>query len=106
MLEELSNEIAGSVKAEGYKIDPITILTIISIIITVWRNCRPTQARINKPSFIDRWRLRRVVKAEFSKSTTPNKKYAQEVYEAVLNRAQTLTDKEYHDLGNSIQNLK
>lgn len=105
MLEDFATEVAGSVKNDGFKLDPITILTIISIIVSIWRACRPSKARINKPSFIDRWRLRRVVRDKFKGANTPNKKYAQEVYEALLNKGANLTEIEIVDLIKSIEKL-
>lgn len=105
MLEDFATEVAGSVKNSDFKIDPITILAIISVIVTIWRACRPSQSRINKPSFIDRWRLRRVVRDKFKGTNTPNKKYAQEVYEALLNKGAAMSELELEQLAKSIEKL-
>ena len=104
MLEQLASDIAGSVKNSDYKVDPITILTIISIIVSVWRNCKPTQARINNPSFLDRWRLRRMVRAQFNKTSTPNKKHYNEIYQALINKASTLSVEQVKKIEQNISN--
>ena len=104
-LESVSKRIAthASVKDENFGFDPATITLIVSLIINLvrlWWSCRGKKSaikQIKKPSLLFKFFLKR----EISKNLKG--KHRQYVYDAFMDVAPTITEKELSNITQEIQ---
>jgi hypothetical protein len=108
MLKNLSDDIAygigQSMSIENKQFDPITIsLMVLGIIINIYKLCVDLNHKsIQKPNFLQRWWLRRVINVKIPKH---NKQYNTYIYNALLNKGSIISKEEYDQYIDELSNM-
>ena len=114
MSEELrstANKILAHSKAklkdDNFGIDPLTIITIISItvkLIQLWYTCRNREGvykEMKNPSFLYKLALRREIRKKFSSSEEKSA-----IYSSMIDVSKQLSEKEINNILDEVEELK
>lgn len=108
-IEKLAQKVLDNMGCEGeeeYGVDPITIILVISVILTLVRviqECRKKRVSradlveiVNNDSWLNRWRVQRVLKKELS--ANQYKKYGKRLQQSLKDVAVSLKDEQVTQL--------